>query len=118
MTFLKLFTGVTMSQEFEKLKNKVAVAAATISHQNTVIADLTAKLAAVPAPAPVVEVTDADYAALGKVLDDVFAATPSLAPIADVVAGTDTPASTPTTGEPVSVDSTLAVDGLAHPAFA
>jgi hypothetical protein len=88
MTFLKLFTGAKMSNvEFDKLKNKVAVAAATIAHQNTVIADLNAKLAAVPAPVPApVEVTDADYIALGKTLDDVFAATPLLAPVADVVA--------------------------------
>lgn len=88
MSFLKLFTGVKMpSLEFERLKNKVAVAAATIAHQNAVIADLEAKLAAsAPAPTPVPDVTDADYVALGKVLDDVFAVTPALAPVANEIA--------------------------------
>jgi|WetSurMetagenome_2_1015567.scaffolds.fasta_scaffold00674_13 hypothetical protein len=94
MSFLKLFTGVKMSLEFDKLRIRVATAAAVISNQIAEIADLKAKLAAsVPAPA---EVTEADYAALSKALDDVL-------PV-------------PATAE-VPVDSTLAVDGLSHPAL-
>jgi len=93
MTFLKLFTGVKMNVEFDKLKARVAAAAAVITSQRAEIADLNAKLAAVTPPVPA-EVTDADYAALSKTLDDVL---PS-------------PAAAP-------ADSTLAVEGPAHPAF-
>jgi ribosomal protein S3 len=73
--FLALFThhaGADMSLEFDKLKNRVAVAVATITHQNTLIGEKDAKitelhaqigslLAASPA-AP--EIKEEDYAAL------------------------------------------------------
>jgi hypothetical protein len=121
MSFLKLFTGVKMSSvEFDKLKNKVAVAAATIAHQNTVIADLNARLAAATAPVVTpVEVSDADYAALGKVLEDVFANTPLLAPIADTIAAPTAQVDAAIAGLPAVAPASTLVDvgGLVHPAL-
>lgn len=86
--FLKLFTGVKMSSiEFEKLKNKIEVAKATIVHQNALIAEkngqldqLQAEVNGLRAASPAAG--EADYAELSKGLDEVFAVTDSLRPAA------------------------------------
>jgi hypothetical protein len=69
-----------MSLAFEKLKNKIEVAKATIAHQTKVIADRDAKIASLNAKPPLslTDVKDEDYDALTKGLDEVFAVTPVL----------------------------------------
>lgn len=127
--FLKLFTGAKMSSlEFEKLKNKINVAKATIVHQtleitkkDAKIADLQAEIKGLRLAEPAVSVGDADYAELSKGLDEVFAETPCLRPIEEPVADATAfaPATTPAEPAPTPVAATIPTDvsypGTDHP---
>lgn len=71
MKFLSLYGARMPNIEFDKLKAKIEVAKTLIVHQAEEIAAL--KAAQTPV-APVPDVTDADYVALTKGLDDVLSA--------------------------------------------
>lgn len=87
-----------MSVEFEALKTKFVKFAGEVTtvlaDKDAKIADLTAKLAAVSTPVAVQDPAPADVLALSAQVDAASAALPV-----------------------VSTPSTLAVDGLAHPAL-
>jgi hypothetical protein len=92
MKFLYLF-GANMSVEFDKLKIKVAAALAEIAAEKAIVADrdakillMTAEIEALKAATPVVvDVSEADFAALSAMIDAALPAAPAESPIGDPI---------------------------------